>query len=374
MAVVFSMSICSFFLKFGNSYQVFSEFMLAIVLFPCIIILSQRERSVFMASSLRARDPYFDNIKGILSYSVIALHCLLAYSNVNPSCKYLAELIHIFVMPLFMYISGYFSKNLERCAAAAYEALLLPAIPFELAYFLLHWITKADNFYPFMTPIFAYWYLFALFAYRILMPYMVKLRGMLPLAFLIALGIGFNNQIGEYMNLSRFFCYLPCFLLGYYTSKETMAKIRNMNRILCAGWAIAAAVVLYLVLFHTGIEVDYSMSAGYTNYTGLIGRTLFYLMAIPACLFILRFSPSGSCILERYGQRSLQIYLLNFYGVAVVELLNPLPEDSVLNAAAMLIAPAILTVLFGCPITDFCYNLLMRITKKLLLKPERTSA
>lgn len=324
-------------------------------------------------SSLKTRDPYFDNLKGILIYLVFAGHCLSLYKGDNPFCSYLFHLIYAFHMPLFLYVSGYFSKNLVKSAAHAYEALIIPAIPFELAYFFLHLIMKADNFQPFLTPIFAYWYLFVLFGYRVLMPYMAKLRGMVPLAFVLALGIGFNSQIGEYMTLSRFFCLLPFFLLGYYTSAERLDKLRSSNGVLCALMGLAAAVALAVVMDADIITLDFTLAAPYDDIYGLVGRIFQYALAILFSMAVIRFTPKQQSYLTRIGQRTLQIYLLNFYGMTAIQLLNPFAEQQVLNAVLMLLLPAIGTVILATPLVDIPYNWLIRVTKTVLMKPESQS-
>lgn len=321
-----------------------------------------------MSQSLTKRDPYFDNLKGILIYLVFAGHCLSLYKGDNPFCSYLFHLIYAFHMPLFLYISGYFSKNLEKGAAKAYETLILPAIPFELAYFLLHWITKADNFQPFLTPIFAYWYLFVLFGYRVLMPYMARLRFMLPLSLLLALGVGFNTQIGEYMTLSRFFCLLPFFLLGYYTTPEHMARLRRLNPALCAVLAAVAMGTIYFLLKGNAISIDFTLAAPYADPTGLAGRMVQFLLAVALSLALLRFTPAGESFLTRIGQRTLQIYLLNFYGMTAIQMVNPFTSHLLLNAVLMLVLPAIMTVIMATPLVDVPYGWLMGVTKKALMK------
>lgn len=320
--------------------------------------------------SSETRDPYFDNLKGVLIYLVFAGHCLSLYKGDNVFCNYLYQLIYAFHMPLFLYLSGYFSKNLTKSAARAYEVLIIPAIPFELAYFFLHLVLKSDNFQPFLTPIFAYWYLFVLFGYRVLMPYMAKLRGMVPLAFVLALGVGFNSQIGEYMTLSRFFCLLPFFLLGFYTSAETMDKLRSQNIKLCVLIALAAAVSLAVVMGTDIVTLDFTLAACYEDAYGLIGRVFQYALAILLSMAVIRFVPKKASYLTRVGQRTLQIYLLNFYVVSVIQILNPLEGYPILNTILMLLLPAAGTALLSTRLADVPYNWLIRTTRTILMKPE----
>lgn len=320
--------------------------------------------------STKTRDPYFDNLKGILIYLVFAGHCLSLYKGDNPFCAFLFQLIYAFHMPLFLYVSGYFSKHVARGAQTAYEALILPAIPFELAYFFLHWVTKADNFQPFLTPIFAYWYLFVLFGYRVLLPYLVKLRWILPISLLLALGVGFNSQIGEYMTLSRFFCLLPFFLLGYYTPEDIMDRMRHADRRLSLLLGLAGVVSLLAVWNGGLIPLDFTLAAPYEQAAGLAGRLFQFALAVLLSTAVIRFTPKAQSFLTHVGQRTLQIYLLNFYGMTAIQMLNPLAGFQLLNTILMLLLPAALTALFASPLADVPYRWLMDLTRKVLLKPE----
>lgn len=321
-----------------------------------------------MPHTLQKRDPFFDNLKGILIYLVFAGHCLSPYKEDNAFCAYLYQLIFSFHMPLFLYISGYFSKNVARGAQTAYEALILPAIPFELAYFFLHWVTNADNFYPFLTPIFAYWYLFVLFGYRVLLPYMVKLRAILPISLLLALGVGFNTQIGEYMTLSRFFCLLPCFLLGYYTDSQVMDRMRHANGKLAFLLGLAGVVSLLVVWNGDLIPLQFTLADPYESVYGLAGRLFQFSLAILFSLALIRFTPTKESFLTRIGRRTLQIYFLHFYLISVLEMVNPFTQMPLLNAVLMLVIPAVLTALLATPVVDVPYQLLLRWTRALLLR------
>lgn len=141
-------------------------------------------------------------------------------------------------MPLFFFVSGFFSKN-EKNAARLFSELIVPVLPFELAYFLLHWILRMENSHQFLTPVFAYWYVFTLFGCRVLLPVFKSVRGILPLSIAVALLIGFNTEIGEYMTLERFFCMLPFFMAGYCTDAAKIQKMQQVKK-----WMGAAALLI----------------------------------------------------------------------------------------------------------------------------------
>ena len=58
------------------------------------------------------RDYYMDNLKFVLMIFVVAGHFGLKLSHI-PQIKYLTYYIYIFHMPCFIFISGYFAKNIN---------------------------------------------------------------------------------------------------------------------------------------------------------------------------------------------------------------------------------------------------------------------
>lgn len=74
-------------------------------------------------------------------------------------------------------------------------------------------------------PGFAMWYLLALFIYRVLLPYLLRIKYVITLSFLLSWLVGFIPFIGNDYSLSRIFCFLPYFLLGYFVAHENRFSI-----------------------------------------------------------------------------------------------------------------------------------------------------
>ncbi len=321
-----------------------------------------------MPEKTKQRDPYFDNLKGVLICLVCAGHCVNLYKDSNIYCWYLFHLIYAFHMPLFFYLSGYFSKNVEKTFRLAFETLIIPSIPFELLYFIMHVATGAENTEPFLTPIFAYWFCFALFFCRMLLPYLTKLRGIVPITFILALAAGFNPYINEIMTLSRFLCMLPFFLLGYYTTRERMEKIRGANTALVMAAAIASAAAVCALLYFTEYDLGFTLRAPYSGPEGLAFRVLQFVIAVPMSLAVMKLIPAGKSYLSVMGQKTLQIYFLHFYIITAMKMVNPLAEQGILNFAVMIIAAPVIAAVLSCGPVSKCYDILINAAKKLMIK------
>ncbi|MFY9176926.1 MAG: acyltransferase family protein [Caldicoprobacterales bacterium] len=72
------------------------------------------EYSVTAKKATKYRDPYFCNLKFILISLVILGHLMEKYTYTNNDLYNIYALIYMVHMPLFAFISGYFSKNINR--------------------------------------------------------------------------------------------------------------------------------------------------------------------------------------------------------------------------------------------------------------------
>ena len=61
----------------------------------------------------KERDYYFDNLKAVLIFLVVLGHFLLPIYD-DAFLVVLKRLIYVFHMPLFVFVSGYFSKNIYK--------------------------------------------------------------------------------------------------------------------------------------------------------------------------------------------------------------------------------------------------------------------
>ena len=85
----------------------------------------------------RSRLCYMDTYKGLLIFLMVVGHCLELYQD-DKICKLLYWFIYSFHMPVFIFISGFFSKNIDKPVKSLFEELIVPMIPFELLNWGIH--------------------------------------------------------------------------------------------------------------------------------------------------------------------------------------------------------------------------------------------
>ena len=166
------------------------------------------------------RNYKFDNIKVWCMLLVVIVHTLYnSYGHVGQ------EMIRFFclcyTMPMFTFISGYFSKPTTSFKKNV-TSLLLPCLLFTLINDGIQLLVCPNYRISWTTPGFAMWYLWALFIYRVSLRYLLKIPYVIPLSFVLTWIVGLFPQINVHFSLSRVFCFLPYFLLGY--------KIANNSR------------------------------------------------------------------------------------------------------------------------------------------------
>src|SRR5690606_23121391 len=82
------------------------------------------------------REPYFDNAKFLLIILVVVGHTIEPLFGSSHSLRTLYLFLYFFHMPLFAFISGYFSKNIssEDYGIKVLSKYVIPYIFFESIY------------------------------------------------------------------------------------------------------------------------------------------------------------------------------------------------------------------------------------------------
>ena len=176
----------------------------------------------------RERIYVFDNVKVWLMIMVVLGHTVIShYGSSNIGIAYIWFFRGIYTMPLFFFISGYFTKPGGGKMDKLLRCVLLPFILFDAAYLLYEPLFNDSFTFRWASPGFAMWFLLVLFIYKILFPVLIKIKYIFPISVVVSLLIGFIPTGGI---VSRIFCFFPFYLLGYYVnnSKELETIKRNI--------------------------------------------------------------------------------------------------------------------------------------------------
>ena len=204
--------------------------------------------------------------------------------------------IYTFHMPLFVFISGYFSKRMNTYRRKNIDTLLYPFLVFQIlniVYTLIIPIEPLKNsiFYPYHQN----WYLIALFWWRSFSPYKQFFKNYVVFgaAILISLGVGFFPDWCGFLGLYKTAYFLPFFILGSYCEDLSLLIEKLMHHkklwvtLLCF---VMVSVMLLSFNKETLDIINYAFKAdmGYDNGLMSLGiRTCSISVSVLLCYAVL---------------------------------------------------------------------------------------
>lgn len=256
-------------------------------------------------------------------------------------------------MPLFVFVSGYLSKNIikdGRFRADRYFRTLWLYVVFRIVYKLVavsfgqgEWqtmnllrITQAS------------WYLLALSSWYLLTPLLLSMKPAVAVAVAAAAGLlsGYTDEFGNFLASSRTIVFLPFFAFGLHLSEE------SLRRFLSHKWRLPAALLLLAVLggmyavrkdfprigWVTHGEESYAETLGELAPYGALIRLLLYLLAVLISLGVMLLIPRGKTWFSYVGQNSLAVYILHILIRNVMRFAGIFDRIRELPGPAMLLA------------------------------------
>lgn len=319
----------------------------------------------------KKRNDKIDNIKFLLIFCVVFGHLLELYPDSNPAML-LYRIIYSFHMPAFLFVSGYFAR---QGRTKLIRQMLVLYVIFQTLYLLFQHAIAEDGSelaLQYTTPNWVLWYLVLLVYYYLLLPLVEtdkpKTMGIIAAgAFVLAVLVGFDSSVSYFMALSRFFVFLPFFLLGLYASKlagtekgTALLSRRRLWTVLCGAGALLGAA--YIRWAQVPVNALYGTCGYEVNGTTPLMRVIWFAVALCwigllFCLVPGRKIPGVTVI----GRNTLPVFLLHGFLVKgiVFRYLGPLSvfqyaglETLVLTAV---LALAIL-LLLGNPVADKAFK------------------
>lgn len=325
---------------------------------------------------MRERDYFWDNIKALLIFFVVAGH-VLEMSTLNYKLAHVFDVfIYSFHMPAFIFVSGFFAKRYcsdGKVKAVKAATLFAYYAVFQLLFMLLRIIFHiGSSNQSFFNPNRGLWYLLAMFFFYLITPIVEKLPAWitLPVTIALALAVANDRQANTYMSIMRIFTFMPYFFAGYYFKAESLSKMRSLKAVarysiaaLCAIASVSIWVGIYLVKPNLPLRaLFYAKANNYDREISLsfaessICRLLVYVIASLMIAALLLAMPSVKSIIAKVGQNSLQIFVFHMLFViilfdgGVINLdINSLPVFLLSMAAALAITAVLSLWFFGYP-------------------------
>lgn len=274
------------------------------------------------------RDYYFDNARFILITLVVIGHFIEPLIPTLIGAKFLWRFINTLHIPAMIFISGFFSKsyikgnkiNIQRPFSYAILYII-----FQLIFILYSVIVLNQKIAcTLLTPKTGLWYLQCLTLWYMLLPLINKIKPKYAMIGAIICGIliGYDQNVGTFLSVSRAISHMPFFLAGYYMEKDTIKNLFNKKAKIISVFLIMVVSAAFLMTLNLKIG---KLPGSKTNYWDLpflkdvtpllwwCSRLLSYTASMLLIFSFFSFVPRCWTIFTSLGSRTLQVYILHLF-------------------------------------------------------------
>lgn len=274
-------------------------------------------------TSINKRNYLFDNLKGFLIICVIIGNSI---EYANPSCidlHYFLLTLYTFHMPLFAFISGYFSEKSKRSTQEKVINILKIYVGAQIFYFILNRYIFGESSFKLklFSPSWTMWYFISLMSWYIISDFIKDKKKWFIFSIIASLLIGLDSSVDGHVSISRTFFFLPIFIAGMSFSNGKLEKLQK-NRFTLGILSILILIILYILKDSTPLELFFE----YDKYTSFFDsayypaamRIFHYIGAFTIGAFIISIAPKTKTYLSKIGEFSIVMYLSH---AAVIKLL-----------------------------------------------------
>lgn len=323
------------------------------------------------------RNYWLDNVKFVLISFVVLGHFLWDFLD-HYYVEYLYYFIFLFHIPLFIFLSGLFSKSVvtkDKNKALNYLVL------FVIMQVIL-WIIKDVN-ATIAKPYYGLWYLQGLVIYNLLLPIIHKFKPVpiFIISVIISLLIGIDSNINEVASLSRIFVFLPFFVAGYFIKEETLISLKTKKTMIISLISFVGIAAIIPMFIGEPFNVPLEMLWGCYPYSwldipggGIINAIAYrfgwYIVVFVFSASILFLIPNKELpVITSKGKRTLQVYCLHliviqlFKKTALYWSIDTNSEITLFFACSF-----ILTLILSMKIFSYPFNYIMNAKFKCLMR------
>lgn len=277
-------------------------------------------------------------------------HTLELYISNGGFELYLMKYIYLFHMPMFAFVTGYFSKNLDKSRDFAVEKCLIPYVLLQgtyiivanlLIYFGIAKFNKSVFNSSLLLPSSAFYYLLAVFFWKFFSKDFFKLRFPLFASIMFGVIISFTTQNEFHRGLGAVFSLLCFFVMGVMCNENFIDKIRKIPHVISIVILLLGILpAVYLPYAIHSVRLTYS-AAGFGMIEGSLYRITFYAIATVMGVAIINLVSKKKIILSKVGEASLLVYagstfLAPHAYLLIANTLN-LPANRIGNMIGMLV-------------------------------------
>ncbi|MCX0352848.1 acyltransferase family protein [Clostridium perfringens] len=316
------------------------------------------------------RNYLIDNSKGLLIFLVVLGHSLEFIRKDYEVARLLYVFIYEFHMPVFVFISGYLSKNVEKGRRNAVRNFLTPFLLFNIIWNLITLVgplflrgefteLPSEQAFSFFTPGWALWYIFAMFLWKILLPDLLKFKNIFILSVIAGIFVKLSGEFGSYMALSRTITFAPFFLAGYYSSEEKLKRFRKftifniLNKVPSILILIIGVLIALIFVNYSNIADEFFWAdRSYSNFnieifTGILLYIAVYIIGFAFVYVFINLMPENQTFLSKIGKNTLSVYFLHTYFIGSILGLTSLMSSNLGKLLALIVGSLIVTFILS---------------------------
>lgn len=325
----------------------------------------------FGSDDMVQRIQKWDILKFILIFFVVFGHISEQYSGMGG----LFIFIYSFHMPLFIFVSGLFSKrtiNEKRYDKIFTYFVLYIFIKIIIFFgnFVRHNPVRFNILYEGGVP----WYAFAIFAFCLITVFLRKFdpKYVFVLSIALACFAGYDNSLTDFLVSSRIVVFYPFFYAGYVLDANTVAQKLNKKSIKICSAVFIIGYIALLCWQYDNIRFLQPLLTGRNSFWvleklnefGALFRFGYYVLVFLLGAAIISLIPNtlGKGTIAKLGARSVQVYALHYFFIFLLYHNLRIDEwfESVFPVSAkILILPLTVIIMLICsskyltPIFDF---------------------
>ena len=263
----------------------------------------------------KVRDPFYDNLRLFLMFSVVFCHGLGRVVTSSPYIRAVYVLLHMFTMPCFVILTGFFGKGMAEAGSNKRLRIINTMLLYLIVQVLKMW---ADGTTKTITiPLYGNWFFIGMIFWYAVLPAVKKFKPVVVFAVaLIAsmIMVAYGNTVSVWQ-LERAFAYFPFFLVGYYIDKAQAAVLKRQKvRLVGVAVLIVTAVITLLLRnnspFYWSTFGDQVYSEVGATRLGAMGLRLgWYALATAMSFGVMCVIPRKKFFLTKIGTRTLPIFI-----------------------------------------------------------------
>lgn len=281
------------------------------------------------------RDLYWDSLKFVLIFLVVYGHIIARYAPEGSFNKAMYNLIYMFHMPLFIFVSGRFShirdkEKYKRGILRIFETYVI----FQLIWAILPLLKQTDinwesQLLSLIYPRWTLWYLLSLVFWRI-MVYAVPNtlfknhpKIVLGVCVMVCLLVGFV-PVGAQFSFQRTMAFLPFFFMGYYsTDIDVMKFVSKIPKSVSIVVLVSSFFIIYFmqnksISYVTTCASPYWSVPTISPYIRCFERGLLLVAATIFGTMVMRLVPTKAS-LARWGSVTLVIYVYHSFAINALD-------------------------------------------------------